>query len=330
MNQDSEFVNSSDFIEHIKKLKKLYDSEVLTFTEYSEKKGQLINELKELRLLEKKEDFLLNISGLSNSNIISTEELNAIKNIIFGKSGKMLANNPLPMSNKTPVKELVQADNSISSENYSKLNTGKSKYSTGLIIGSVAVLIAISAFIIYSLTNVLRKSDTDTPLKLSGDKRTEVANEKKDNPIIKTEPTKPTNTPITSAFTTYRNPNYNLSINIPEYLIKYSLTDGKDGHGFKYSDGFDMKVYGNNNENLSNISVSEAYSNELKKYESVTYKVLKTDWFVISGYDNGQIYYIKKYILKNHSITLFILMPKNLKEKYDNIVTDASKSFRPD
>jgi len=80
---DSDRLNSKEFITYLEKIQKLYESDILTFAEYTRKKGNIINDLKERDLSEKEEDFMLNISGLYKSNVINDEELILIKNIVF-------------------------------------------------------------------------------------------------------------------------------------------------------------------------------------------------------------------------------------------------------
>jgi len=81
---DNNTLNSKEFIKYLEKIKKLYESDILTFAEFTRKKGNIINDLKGRDLSEKEEDFMLNISGLYKSNVINDEELNLIKNIVFG------------------------------------------------------------------------------------------------------------------------------------------------------------------------------------------------------------------------------------------------------
>jgi len=76
------FINSSDFYNILIKQKKLYDLNILSFTEFTAFKKDYINSIQGDKLTESKEDFLLGISSLVNDGILSSEELSEIKTII--------------------------------------------------------------------------------------------------------------------------------------------------------------------------------------------------------------------------------------------------------
>ena len=68
-----------DFIEQLNKFKKLYDNNMLSFTEYESIKKQSINQLDSRNISEKSEDFLLELIPLIKSNVISEDDLEQIK-----------------------------------------------------------------------------------------------------------------------------------------------------------------------------------------------------------------------------------------------------------
>jgi len=78
-------ISSNEFAAKFEKLKKLYETNILTFTEFTEQKEQRINELKNLIIHESLEDFLIDIS-LFQQNYINDEELSKIKKIILDKN----------------------------------------------------------------------------------------------------------------------------------------------------------------------------------------------------------------------------------------------------
>lgn len=71
------------FIEQMIKFKKLYDNEMLSFTEYTQMKAGLFEELEKYGVKESKSDFLLELSPLVSNNMINDEDLQKIKNILF-------------------------------------------------------------------------------------------------------------------------------------------------------------------------------------------------------------------------------------------------------
>jgi len=85
-NQDAYKSNSvkvADFIEQLSKYKKLYDNNVLTFTEYEINKKKVIKEIEIRGIYGKNEDFLIDILPLIKENSINDDELAEIKNIIL-------------------------------------------------------------------------------------------------------------------------------------------------------------------------------------------------------------------------------------------------------
>lgn len=61
---------------------------------------------------------------------------------------------------------------------------------------------------------------------------------------------------------------------------------------------------------------------------SVTYSVLRDDWFVVSGYENGEVYY-QKSLLDNGVLKSFQMhYPEELKPEFDAITAQISWSFR--
>jgi len=101
-----------------------------------------------------------------------------------------------------------------------------------------------------------------------------------------------------------------------------------DGLEFISDDGFNMKVYGSNEPSIFEKSLSDFYSEELKSHKDVTYKVKKDNWFVVSGYDGLDIFYIKKFVGKGSTNTLYLKYPSNLRDKYYDAVGVISKSFK--
>lgn len=60
----------------------MYELNILSFTEFTAFKKDYISSIRDNKLIESKEDFLLGISSLVKDGILSTEELSEIKTII--------------------------------------------------------------------------------------------------------------------------------------------------------------------------------------------------------------------------------------------------------
>jgi hypothetical protein len=60
----------------------------------------------------------------------------------------------------------------------------------------------------------------------------------------------------------------------------------------------------------------------------VTYKVLRNDWFVVSGTENGRIFY-QKTMLRNSTFKSFrIEYDKSEKQTFDSITAVIARSFK--
>lgn len=124
----------------------------------------------------------------------------------------------------------------------------------------------------------------------------------------------------------YKNSRFGYAISFPTNNNDYNNGDGRE---FSSPDGFNIWVYGSNKSNSSDQSLDEIYYRELNSHKDVTYKVKKNNWFVVSGYDGEIIFYIKKYVGLGSTNTLLLNYPSNLRDKYYDIVTLISKSFKP-
>ena len=89
-----------------------------------------------------------------------------------------------------------------------------------------------------------------------------------------------------------------------------------------------MRVYGSNF--LLNETLSNEYNAILReKGASVSYKVLKGSFFVISGKENGRIYYQKT--MENSEgafITFMIEYDESKRKTYNAVVTRIVRSFK--
>lgn len=126
----------------------------------------------------------------------------------------------------------------------------------------------------------------------------------------------------------YYNSRYGFFVKYPENLIIQHESENNDGIELIGDDGFNLKVYGSNDANVFNMSLNDFYKKELTEHKDVTYKVKKKNWFVISGYDGEFIFYIKKYVGNGSTNTLFLKYPSNLRDKYYDVITVISKSFK--
>lgn len=61
----------------------------------------------------------------------------------------------------------------------------------------------------------------------------------------------------------------------------------------------------------------------------IEYKHIGENWYVISYKINNTIYYMKTYVGKGCTNTLLIQYPINLKEKYEKLIPELIRLFKP-
>jgi hypothetical protein len=129
----------------------------------------------------------------------------------------------------------------------------------------------------------------------------------------------------------YVNVRFEYSVNYPTTLIAQGEADNGDGQRFISKDKkAEMAVYGAYNaleQSLKDL-YEEAISEKEKESAIVTYKVLKRDFFVISGKGNGKIFYQKTIKQDDIFKTLIIEYDESLKETFNPITSVISNSFK--
>lgn len=130
---------------------------------------------------------------------------------------------------------------------------------------------------------------------------------------------------------TYTNVRFAYSICYPaDVLTAQGEAENSDGQKFLSKDGRGHAlVYGSNN--ALGQSVSEAYSDEQEVEEKagikITYKLLKPNYFVVSGSGKGKIIYQKTVLAGEVYKTLHLEYPEDQKQAFDSIVSAMSGCF---
>ena len=92
------------------------------------------------------------------------------------------------------------------------------------------------------------------------------------------------------AWRTYANVRFAYQICYPADLLKpQPEADNNDGRVFTGANGAKLTVWGNN----ALQTVAEAAQASAQRLGSVSYKVVKPDWYVLSGNQDGKIVYLK-------------------------------------
>jgi hypothetical protein len=125
----------------------------------------------------------------------------------------------------------------------------------------------------------------------------------------------------------YGNSRFGYSVEYPsELLVPQGEAPNGDGQIFS-NDESEMRVFGTNL--LLNETLEAEFKSLLKEKKGVKYKVLKTDFFVLSGEDKGRIYYQKTMRGGNEDfLTFMIEYPADKRDVYDRAVTKIVKTFK--
>jgi len=136
-------------------------------------------------------------------------------------------------------------------------------------------------------------------------------------------------------YKTYNNKRFEYSISYPNNIL-YPQGEADNGDGQKFiskQEDAILLVYGSHN--IDDQTIKEHYQqNSQSKTEEnpskiVTYRVLKENWFVISGYVSGNLIFYQKTILNNDQFkTFYFEYPETQKNHYNSIVKHLSTSFR--
>jgi len=121
-------------------------------------------------------------------------------------------------------------------------------------------------------------------------------------------------------------------VRYPEDLLNQQPPpQNNDGRSFVSPQGsINMAVSGSHN--VPQRSLNEVYQNQLQAYQEtgrVTYKTQQDNWFVISGYQGGDVFYTKTFLYNNDILELRLNYDRSLQPEFDAIVSHISHSFMP-
>lgn len=135
-------------------------------------------------------------------------------------------------------------------------------------------------------------------------------------------------------YSTYNNARFSYSVSYPTgLLIPQGEADNGDGQKFLSRDGrAEMLVYGSNN--ALDQSLRDIYNEQLREGEgerskkTVTYKVLRDDWFVVSGREGDRVFYQKTIFRGGVFKTFRIEYDKALAGVFDKVTKRVAASFK--
>jgi hypothetical protein len=130
----------------------------------------------------------------------------------------------------------------------------------------------------------------------------------------------------------YHNVRFEYSISYPaDILIPQGEAANGDGQRFVSSDRrTEMIVYGSHNS--LDETLRQRYEAEIGRTDNpnrtVTYQVLRQSWFVVSGVENGKVFY-QKTLLRNDVFKTFrIEYDQSQKQTFDSITAKIAQSFK--
>ena len=134
-------------------------------------------------------------------------------------------------------------------------------------------------------------------------------------------------------YRTYHNARFDFSISYPaDVLIPQGEPANHDGQKFRSRDGrAEMLVYGSNNaldQTLGQLYAEETNPSADHPHRTVSYKTSKGNWFVVSGIEDGKVFYQKTMLSRGVFKTFRVEYDESQKDLYDSLTTQMVRSFR--
>ncbi len=129
----------------------------------------------------------------------------------------------------------------------------------------------------------------------------------------------------------YVNPRFAYRLERPSFMAPLPPPDNGDGREFR-GGKVRLLVYGSNN--LDSSTPAKALAAQRRSLArrglKPTLATAKRDWYAASWLDEeGTVRYIKVFVNKDRTITLFFSYPAAQKRRMDPILTRVVRSFRP-
>jgi len=132
-----------------------------------------------------------------------------------------------------------------------------------------------------------------------------------------------------AGYQSYYNSRFEYSISYTSLLVPQGEAANGDGQKFLTRDGkVEMLVYGSNN--ALEKTLRGLYQEKVSKADNrtITYQVLKGDWFVVSGTENNKVFYEKTMLHNGAFKTFRIVYDKAVKDTWDPITAKIARSFK--
>jgi hypothetical protein len=132
-----------------------------------------------------------------------------------------------------------------------------------------------------------------------------------------------------SQWPVYANARFGYHICYPPALLKPAAeSPNGDGRRFAGAGGAVLKVWGSNNALGETVASSAAADRErLGKNGQVTYSVVRPTWYVLSGRQNGQVFYLKSVLDRDAFSTMELRYPASAQSSWKSVVSKLSRCF---
>jgi hypothetical protein len=126
----------------------------------------------------------------------------------------------------------------------------------------------------------------------------------------------------------YKNSKYEYSICYPkDIFVPQGESDAGDGQVFLSKDGSELRVYASYN--VLDETISEDFQRTTSEdKDNITYKLIKHDWYVVSGNDHDKVFYQKTLLNGDEFISFRITYASLLANIYGDIINHLNKCVR--
>jgi len=123
------------------------------------------------------------------------------------------------------------------------------------------------------------------------------------------------------SYTKYYNSRFGFSFLHPNSFKLLDAPENGDGQEFQSQDEkFYIISYGGNDNYDAFKDINKRYSEDQLLYDEITYKKLFDNFYVLSGINKGEIFYLKKYVGEVCTNVIEMRYPIKFKSDYDVIV----------
>ena len=129
----------------------------------------------------------------------------------------------------------------------------------------------------------------------------------------------------------YANPRFGFALVVPPGAVSLVEADNGDGITVRYRGGMELRAYGSHAPAVLSQDCKAIFEESKALFDEVTYARLDVNngWFVLSGYQDGQIQYLKTFVGNGLACSVAMTYPREQLKQYDAFVRAVVASFEP-